>query len=338
VHSENQSHVSVPGPIVVAGACGFIGANVCRHLSERGMTVIAVDGPSGADWRIRNLPRVQRVKVDLCSRDAVHAFVARERPAVVVNCAAYGAYSVQKDPDRIYGVNFDGVRYLLEAVRSIAGFVAFIQAGSSSEYGINCSGPSEDQATIPDSDYAVSKVAATALVKYYGVKHEVPAWVLRLYSVYGPYEDFSRLVPQLLLRAAEGKFPPLVNPNISRDFVYVADVCKAIEAVIENAGRLKRGEVYNIGTGTRTSLADLVAVVKTTFDVPQEPDWGTMPNRAWDHAEWFSNPAKARADLSWQGTTRLRDGLSATMRWIDANPELVTEGQRTTVITAASKP
>src|SRR6185369_12426045 len=114
---------------------------------------------------------------------------------------------------------------------------AFVQAGTSSEYGFNCSAPSEDAPTLPDSDYAVSKIAATGLVRLYARKHGVPAFVLRLYSVYGPYEDFSRLIPTLLWEARAGRFPPLVSPNISRDFVYVDDVARVFDVVVERAPR-----------------------------------------------------------------------------------------------------
>jgi len=256
---------------------------------------------------------------------------------VVINCAAYGAYSIQTDPNRIYDVNFNGIRFLLDALRAVPRFAAFIQAGSSSEYGTNCSGPSENEATLPDSDYAVSKVAASAFVKFYGSQHGMPAWVLRLYSVYGPYEDFSRLLPQLLLCAKAKRFPELVNPDVSRDFIHVDDVCQAFTTVIDKASRLRRGEVYNIGTGTRTSLSDLVSLVRRAFDVPGEPAWGSMPNRHWDHSEWFANPKKAKNDLGWQATTSLEQGLLSTMRWIETNSEAVVEGQRASVL-GAPKP
>jgi polyisoprenyl-phosphate glycosyltransferase len=326
------------GPLLVAGACGFIGANLCRHFAGLGSSVWAVDGPSGNDWRLKGLAGIERTKVDLRSRAAVHELIAKVEPTVVINCAAYGGYPSQQESDRIYDVNFNSVRYLLEAVRALPRFVAFIQAGSSSEYGINCAGPSEDSATVPDSDYAVSKVAATAITKFYGVQYDVPAWVLRLYSVYGPYEDFSRLVPQMLLRAIEKRFPALVNPTISRDFVFVDDVCEAIQRVIEKAAGLRRGEVYNIGTGIRTSLADLALLVQSVFQVPSAPVWGSMPDRRWDHSDWFSNPTKAKTALSWQAATTMRDGLASTMRWLETNPQAVVDGQRASVVVASAKP
>jgi dolichol-phosphate mannosyltransferase len=326
---------SARGGVLVAGACGFVGANLCRYFAERGVEVWAVDGPSGKDWRLQQVEGIHRVKIDLSSRDEVHAFIEREAPSVVINCAAYGAYASQSDPDRIYQVNFHAVQYMLEAVRKLPHFTAFIQAGSSSEYGLNCSAPTERSPTLPDSDYAVSKVAATSLCQLYGLKHKVPAWSLRFYSVYGPYEDFSRLIPQLLLHARKGAFPKLVDPTISRDFIYVNDVCQAVERLLERASHLRRGEIFNIGTGSKTTLGELVSLVKSTFDVPSEPVWGSMANRHWDHPDWYSDASKAKQDLAWSATTSLRDGLRATMRWIDANPDAVLEGQKSSVLTSS---
>ena len=335
--SSTSPAAGVPGgTILVAGACGFIGAYLSRYFARRGASVLAVDGPSGIDWRIRDVPGVRRVKLDLGSWPDVQAVMAREQPSVVINCAAYGAYSSQTDAERIYRVNLHAVRYLLEAARELPQLQAFIQAGSSSEYGLNCSAPSEDGPTRPDSDYAASKIGATAVTQFYALKHRVPAWVFRLYSVYGPLEDFSRLMPRLLLDARQGKLPPLVNPAISRDFVFVDDVCRAVDAVIARRASLQPGEIYNIGTGIRTTLGELVSLVRSTFGVAEEPAWGSMPDRAWDHPDWYADPRKARRDLGWSASVSLRDGLVTSMRWLDANPDLVAEGQQSSVLPVRS--
>jgi dolichol-phosphate mannosyltransferase len=319
-------------PVVVTGSSGFVGANLAAGLAARGARVIALGSPSGIDWRTRSLPGIERVRLDLSRDQDVHAFVTETQPLAIFNCAAYGAYSVQADPRRIFDVNVLGVRRLLDAARGVPGFQAFVQAGSSSEYGFNCAAPREDAATEPDSDYAVSKVAATALVRLYAQKHGVPAFVLRLYSAYGPFEDFSRLIPRLLSTAHEGKFPPLVNPNISRDFVYVDDVVRAFHAVWERAPQLTPGEVFNIGTGVRTSLKELVDVVRSLYGVEAEPQWGSMPERSWDHDAWYANPEKAADRLGFRTSTSLADGLLATRQWLGQNPELVEEGRTKTVL------
>jgi dolichol-phosphate mannosyltransferase len=322
-------------PVVITGCSGFVGANLAAGLAAKGQRVIGIDSPSGVDWRWRGMPGVERQRLDVCNEVDVRAFMHDVQPLAVFNCAAYGAYSVQADPRRIYEVNVLAVRFLLEAVRDVPGFRAFIQAGSSSEYGYNCEAPREDARTEPDSDYAVSKVAASAMVRLYATKHNVPGFVLRLYSIYGPFEDFSRLIPRLLEHAREGRFPPLVNPNISRDFVYVADVIAAFESVLERAPSLRPGEIFNVGTGVRTSLGELVEIVRALFKVEAKPEWGSMPERSWDHSAWYADPQKAGEVLDWRARTRLAAGLAAASRWLEHNPELVAEGRAKTVLEVA---
>jgi nucleoside-diphosphate-sugar epimerase len=319
-------------PVVITGCSGFVGANLAITVSARGGRVIGVESPSASDWRTCGMPQVEIVRLDLCREADVRAFIERVQPLAIYNCASYGAYSVQTDAPRIFDVNLLAVRHLLEAVRNVPGFQAFVQAGSSSEYGFNCSAPREEAATEPDSDYAVSKVAATQLVRMYAQKYALPGFVLRLYSVYGPYEDFSRLIPNLLSHAREGRFPPLVNPNISRDFVYVADAVQAFEAVLMHASELKPGEVFNVGSGLRTTLSELVQLVRELFRVRAEPAWGSMPDRSWDHPAWFADPAKATRVIGWRSATSLRAGLSASARWLEDNPALVAAGRAQSVL------
>ena len=324
-----------PPTILVTGASGFVGACLCRHFAGTAAgvaRVVAVHGPSrpaANRWRLAgDAPTtLENVAVDLGSADAVRALVREVQPSVVINCAAYGAYPSQVEPARVYSVNFDAMRSLLDAASEVPGFRAFIQAGSSSEYGANCSAPREDAAPVPDSDYSVSKVAATAYVQFAGGRRGVPAWVLRLSSVYGPYEDASRLVPRLLARGRQGGFPQLVNPKVSRDFVFIDDVCAAFQRVIDQASSLAPGDVFNIGTGTCTTLEDIVDRVRTLYKITEQPAWGSMADRKWDHRDWYSNPSKAKEVLGWSATTSLDAGLAATSRWMDEHPAAVSAAE-----------
>jgi len=332
----SNGNVREDRPVLVTGCSGFVGANLTAHFIGRGYKVVGVEGPSETTWRTRSIDGLEMIRVDLQRQADVKALVDSVNPVAILNCAAYGAYSSQTDIGRIYEVNFGAVRCMLEAVRDRPAFRAFVQAGTSSEYELNCTAPGEEAEVIPDSDYAVAKVAATSLVRFNGRKHGVPAWSLRLYSVYGPYEDFSRLIPQLLLKARERTLPPLVNPNISRDFVYVNDVARAFEAIVERAEELPRGEIYNVGTGRRTTLEDLVTAARAVFDISALPSWGSMKDRHWDHPDWYANPEKAKRGFGWEATTSLERGLEATMAWMAAHPNLVAEGRKHSVVQAGA--
>ena len=319
--------------IVITGAAGFVGANLARHFLAQGHEVTALTGGNHGDWRLpKEAQGLKKLFVDLCDEAALRALISKTAPEAWINCAAYGAYPSQTDAPLIYRTCFDSVRWTLEELRKLSGFKAFVQMGSQSEYGFNCSAPQESSGTVPDSDYAVAKVAATAATQFYGKKHGVPAWAFRLYSVYGPYEETSRLIPKLLLQIRAGKLPPLASRSISRDFVHVDDVSRAVEAVLTLADRLPKGEVYNIGTGVCTTLEKLVETARSAFGVKAEASWGSMPDRKWDHAGWYSDSAKAERDLGWKARLAVREGLEKTMAWIEANPEAIQLGLRHSVV------
>lgn len=231
----------------------------------------------------------------------------------------YGAYSFEVDSQLIYQTNFALTTRLLSrlAERSTA---CYVHCGSSSEYGDNASAPAETAATEPNSNYAVSKVAAANLIYFYGRHRGLPCANLRLYSAYGPLEDSSRLIPNLVRLGLEKKYPEFVRPDISRDFIYVDDVT---EALIETALNLKEadyGGSFNIGTGRRTTIAEIAGVSRELFGIEGEPQF-TMPPRLWDVSDWYANVVKAREQLGWQSRTDLRTGLARTAEWYRGLPD-----------------
>jgi len=192
---------------------------------------------------------------------------------------------------------------------------AYIHAGSSSEYGLNAAGPGEEAFMRPNSHYAVSKAAVSEAIYYYGKIRQLPVANLRLYSVYGPYEDSSRLIPALCQQAHQGLLPPLASPETSRDFLHVDDAAAAFVLAALKMGPAVAGESFNIGSGVRTTLADLADLAVDVFELEAKPEFSSRESRAWDVPDWYANPAKAREILGWQASVPLREGLLSTCRW-----------------------
>ena len=320
------------GPILVIGASGFIGANLLRRcLAVRNdITGTMLHGPA---WRLEGIPSANLAFLDLVNPNSVSEVLDRVGPRTVFDCSAYGAYSFQTDPERIHLTNYVAlVRLFTELERR--DIVGYVHAGSSSEYGLNAAGPDEDSPRIPNSHYAVSKSAAAELIAFVGRVKALPAVNLRLYSVYGPYEDSSRLVPTLAMKGLVHELPPLVSPDTARDFVHVDDAVGAFIAAAEKMGPRIAGASFNIGSGRRLSIREAAEIAKRVFDIPGDPNFTAMPSRPWDLSDWYADPAKAEQLLGWKADIRFEEGLMRTAQWWHAEtkrrrPETMTESART---------
>src|SRR5215211_6114820 len=138
---------------------------------------------------------------------------------------------------------------------------------------------------------------------------------LRLYSVYGPWEEPDRLVPVIIEKARQNTFPNLVQKEISRDFVFVTDAVEAFVDAALNVSLDVKGKSYNICTGKKTTLEELINLVKNEFGISQTAVWGNMENRAWDLKDWYGNPENSNKDLKWKAKTGLADGMRTTFEW-----------------------
>ena len=307
--------------VLVTGAGGFVGANLCRRLLRDGVVVHAVVRPGSDPWRLAGLAgEIVLHESALGERRPIAELFDVVRPEWVFHLAAHGAYSWQTDVDTIFSVNAMGSAHLTDlAVEHDV--EAFVQAGSSSEYGFKDHAPDEQEWIEPNSTYAVSKAAATHYVRAAAQRHDRHLVTLRLYSIYGPWEDPNRLMPALALHGLRGEFPPLVDPRVARDYVAVDDVSEAFVACAR-APAVPRGSVYNLASGTQTTLGDLVALVRNELAIAQEPEWSTMASRGWDTDVWVGCPERIMRDLGWRANTDLREGFSALVAWLQRNPEL----------------
>jgi dolichol-phosphate mannosyltransferase len=304
---------------LVTGAAGFIGANLVAHLLANGEAVVAVVRPGDDAWRLDPVRGdTEIIECDLGDPDAAKRAAVAERPEVIFHLAAHGAYSWQHSLDLMVAVNLRCTQALLEAAALLGATV--VNAGSSSEYGYKDHPPREDEAVRPNSHYAVTKLAATHLCQLAADTHGVHATTLRLYSVYGPWEEPGRLMPTLVRAARAGHWPALADPGIARDYVWVHDACEAFLAAAR-ARSTEPGAVFNVASGVQTTLGEVVAAAAEVFGVDAAPVWGGMEPRAWDTSVWVGDPARAQSELGWRATTSLTQGLEETGAWFERHPE-----------------
>ncbi|MBK8658093.1 MAG: NAD-dependent epimerase/dehydratase family protein [Bacteroidetes bacterium] len=305
--------LKLEGPIVVFGAGGFIGANLVRAILEHRQDVYAVTSKPFIPWRLDDIAPAHILHCNIIKRHQLENLFHDHRFKTIFDLAAYGAYSKQSDVQLTYETNFIGLLNLLE-VASQFSIRAFVHAGSSSEYGLNAAAPKEDAPLSPNSHYAVTKASAAQMIKYYGTVKEMPVVNLRYYSIYGAYEEPDRLIPRLIEMGMRKTYPPLVQPDISRDFVYIDD---AVLATLLSANSMEQvaGQSLNIASGSKTTIRDIAATVQEIFGIASNPEWGDFPNRKWDLSEWYGDATLARQQIGWSNETTLKDGLLKTLEW-----------------------
>ena len=275
----------------------------------------AILQPTTDTWRLDGLSDMRRIDGDIANGDDIERAFASARPEWIFHLAAHGAYSFQTNLVGMARSNVLGMATILAAAER-HGCTVLINTGTSSEYGDRDHAPREDEPPRPNSDYAVTKAAATWLCQR-ARDRGVPVTTLRLYSAYGPFEEERRLMPTLIRAALTGRFPPLADATVVRDYVYVEDV---VDAYIATASAPNRSPIYNVATGIQTSLAQIVETAAAVFSISDEPVWGGYPKRAWDTTVWVGDPALIRSELGWQATTRLSDGMARMAAWLAAHP------------------
>jgi UDP-glucose 4-epimerase len=303
--------------VVVTGGAGFIGANLCRHLSSTDPVseVIAFDNLS-TGFR-SNLDGVDARLVEGTILDTEALDAAFEGAAAVVHLAARPSVPRSvADPVPSHEANATGTMNVLEAARA-AGGAHVVVASSSSVYGANPVLPKhEDLATRPMSPYAASKLATEAYTLAWQHSYGMPTLAFRFFNVFGPLQAaghaYAAVVPAFVSAALEGK-PLQVHGDgtQSRDFTFVDTVCSVItDAVLR---QVSSPEPVNLAFGSRTNLLEVIALLEELLGHPVEvehtaPRVGDVP-----HSQAANDRLRELfPDIE---PVDLRTGLDATVEW-----------------------
>jgi nucleoside-diphosphate-sugar epimerase len=307
--------------VLLTGGTGFVGANLARRLLQIGHEVHLLVQPGHTTWRIEAVQADLRLhEVDLADGERLGSLVRRIGPDWVFHLAVHGAYSWQRDLGQMVRTNILGTMNLVGACVA-TGFEGFVNTGSSSEYGFKDHAPAETEGLEPNSYYAVTKSSATLFCRYTAQSRQLRLPTLRLYSIYGPWEEPGRLLPTLVSRGLDGALPPLADPDTARDYVHVDDAVEAYLLAVSRADQ-PPGGIYNVGSGVQTSLRELVEVARRVLELSVEPAWGAMPGRSWDTSVWIADNRRAAEVLGWRPKLTIEEGFRRLVAWFKDNPAL----------------
>ena len=300
-------------PILLTGAAGFVGANLLKRLIKHKLKVNILINKKTNLWRIQNdLNKVNCHFVDITNKTQVQLLIKKIKPKTIFHLAAYGAYPFQNLTEQIQKVNLDATVNLLNACEKY-GFEKFINTGSSSEYGFKTKKMSELDMLEPNSYYAIFKAASTLYCQYKSISKNLPISTLRLFHVYGPFEEPTRLIPTLIRQLSNNISPKLVSPKISRDLIYIDDVVDYFLLCCKS--KKIDGEIINIGSGENTNIKKIYNTLNSYLKCNIKPKWNSMENRKWDQNIWVSNVKKLDNIFNKKKKIKLEEGIFKFINW-----------------------
>jgi dTDP-glucose 4,6-dehydratase len=313
--------------ILVTGGAGFIGANFIRHLlaTRPDYRIVNFDKLTYAG-NLDNLRGVDNhdnytfIRGDICDRQAVDAAIAGAEAVVNFAAESHVDRSIENAADFIQ-TNVLGTQTLLDAARK-ARVSRFIQISTDEVMGSCAEAAYFTEASMiqPNSPYAASKAAAEHLARAAHVTFGLDVVTTRASNNYGPYQFPEKLIPLMITNALEGKELPVYGDGLNvRDWLYVEDCCRAIDAVLHNG---RAGEVYNIGSrAEKTNLE----IVHTLLDLLGKPHSliKLVTDRPGHDRRYATDPSKIETELGWHPLESFESGIEKTVRWYQQNIDWV---------------
>ncbi|MDO9308819.1 MAG: NAD-dependent epimerase/dehydratase family protein [Deltaproteobacteria bacterium] len=297
--------------ILVSGASGFVGGALVRRLAGEGKEVHLVLRSGSSRQRLEGLSGICVHEADLRDADRVRAVVSEVRPRTIYHCAVYGGFASQSDTSAIFETNLTGTINLLQACERV-GFELFVNAGSSSEYGIKNHPMREADPAHPIGDYGVAKCAATMFCRSEALLKGLPVVTLRLFSPYGPWDDQRRFIPYLIRCLTAGDSPCISTPDSVRDYIFIDDVLDLYRAVSEAS--VTPGEVYNAGSGRQHTIGEVAEIIRRITGGPELVWGGARPSRP-EPKIWEADISKTSADFGWRPSIGFEEGIRRTFEW-----------------------
>lgn len=311
---------------LVTGAAGFIGSRVSEMLVSQGHSVTGVDNLNDAydvrlkEYRLQTLkalPAFNFVKLDISDREALTVHVSIEKAGfdAVINLAARaGVRASLINPWIFYQTNVTGTLNLLELCRQ-RGIPKFIQASTSTVYGLNAPTPTPETASTdhPPQPYAASKKAAETLCYSYHSLHGLDVSVVRYFTVYGPAGRPDMSMFRFAKWITEGEpIQRYGDGEQSRGFTYVDDIAGGTIAALQTFGY----EIFNLGGHEVIAMNALISMLEEL--IGRKAIIEHLPPNPGELQTNCADISKARRMLGWEPQVSLLEGVKHLVDWYNA--------------------
>ena len=317
--------------ILITGAAGFIGSNLCDFFLEKGFYVKALDNYSTGHQKniahLFNNPQFDFIEGDI--RDMESCLKATEGVEAVLHQAALGSVPRSlKDPLTTNDVNVTGFLNVLEASK-INGIKRFIYAASSSTYGDSEILPKvEENIGKPLSPYAITKYVNELYANIYSSAYGIETIGLRYFNVFGKRQDpngsYAAVIPKFIIQFLKGE-PPIINGDgsFSRDFTYIKNVLEMNFLALTTENPKAINQVYNTAVGDSINLLEMAEKIQKgllKFDRSIERIKIIHgPTRKGDIPHSKANVDKAKHLLGYEPLFDFQKGLDESLKWYHLN-------------------
>lgn len=311
--------------ILVTGGCGLVGSTTVDLLLRDyspARIVILDNLDRGTLANVEEAlkdPRVTLLREDIRDVEAVRK--AMQGMDAVIHMATLRITACAGNPREAMGVMCDGSFNVVEAAQA-AGVKKFVTASSASIYGLADTFPTrEDHHPYNNRTwYGASKIMLEGLLRSYNDMYGLPYVALRYFNVYGPRMDIHGKYTEVLIRwmerIAAGE-PPLIlgDGKQTMDFVYIEDVARSNILALQSE---LSDDVFNVASGSETSLNDLAAALLRVMGSNLQPVYG--PERAVNPvSRRLADTTKAERLLGFKAEVSLEDGLERLVNWWRSN-------------------
>ncbi len=309
--------------LLVTGGLGFIGSNFILNILQNNekIQITNVDaeffGSNHANLsKIENSKNYKFVKGNINDHDLMNRLVSESD--VVVNFASESHVDRSIENAKPFmDSNIMGVFNILEIIRKNK--KKMLHVSTDEVFGSLESGSADENFKLnPSSPYASSKAAAELLINSYIVTYGCDILVTRCTNNYGPMQFPEKLIPKVIILAAQNKKIPIYgNGKNIRDWIFVSDHCNAIMEVLLKG---EKGKSYNISAYNEV---DNLTIIKEILEIMNKStdQIEFIEDRPGHDFRYSLNSSKIRKELNWLPKTEFHDGLKKTVNWYLENKE-----------------
>jgi len=301
--------------VIVTGASGPIGTVLCKMLSEMQVTVLAiVRKNSTRKANLVDLPGVNIVEMDISNLPGETMEGWNDCDTCFHLAWTHTGDEGRNDPV----LQADNIKITL-AVAEFAkrhGCKVFIGAGSQAEYGLMTGKVNEESPTNPTTLYGTTKLAAGKLVMEYCKQNQMRCNWIRIFSVYGPYENDYILTSYVIKKLLSGEIPELTKCEQTWDYLFVED---AVGDIINIAQKAKKSGVFCLGSGSARCLREYIEIIRNEINPKLELGIGKKDYSSNQLMHLEADISKLKSEIGIAHRYSFEDGIKKTILWYKDN-------------------